>query len=296
MLFRSDTASIRIAPAEPFALSVALKEASLVQDLIALAAHRAAGVIWLRLEVAGTESVLPNGQLVPRRSANVLYSPAALGKHDARAVDHHRMFFTCASLPFEEVVPRWCEAHGRLQAATNMILGLRYAPARFIENNLLTAVGAAEALHRGLRIDEKPFPKVDFTAMRDGMLAQVPEEHREKFRGVIRNDPTLRDRLHALAARPDQEAIGHLVPDVAHWAKRTVRARNDLAHEGRTPNHSLEELIAIVDVTTAVVILNVLHELGLSAERQREIGREHPQLRATSQAAGECLVAPGATS
>ena len=171
-----------------------------------------------------------------------------------------------------------------------MILGLRYAPARFVENNLLTAVGAAEVLHRNLRIDDKPFPNVEFRAMREAMLAQVPDEHRNRFKGAIRNDPTLRDRLHALAARPDQEAIAQLLPDVDHWAKWTTRARNDLAHEGRTPNHSIEELIAVVEVTTAVVILNVLHELGLPAERQREIVREHPQLRATFRTAAEWLV------
>lgn len=287
-----DTTSIRITPDEPFALSSALKATSLMQDLIALATHRAAGVIWVRLEVAGTESALPSGQPLPRHSANVLYSPTVIGNHDAKAVDHHRVFFTCESLPFDEVVPRWCEAHGRLQASTNMLLGLRYAPARFIENNLLTAVGAAEVLHRGLRIDEKPFPRAEFAAMRDAMLLQVPGEHRDRFKGAIRNDPTLRDRLHALAARPDQEAIALLVPDVAHWARTTTRARNDLAHEGRTPNHSIEELIAVVEVTTAVVILNVLHELGLPPERQREIVHTHPQLRATSRTADDWLVAP----
>lgn len=287
-----DTTSVRVAPAEPFALSAALKAANLVQDLIALAVHRAAGVVWLRLEVAEIESVPANGRRVRRRHADVLYSPSALGKHDARAVDHHRVFFTCDSLPFEQVVPRWCEAHGRLEAATNMILGLRYAPARFIENNLLTAVGAAEVLHRGLRIDEKPFPAEAFTAMRDAMLGQVPEEYRDRFKGVIRNDPTLRDRLHALGERPDQEAIAILMPDVAQWAKRAAQARNDLAHKGRTPNHSFEELIAVVEVTTAVVILNVLHELGLPPERQREIVQEHPQLRETSAAARDRLVAP----
>lgn len=287
-----DTVNIRVAPAEPFALSAALKAASLMQDLIALATHRAAGVIWLRLEVAGTESLLPNGQSLPRRRADVLYSPPALGKHDAKAVDHNGVLFTCDSLPFEEVVPRWCEAHGRLQAATNMILGLRYAPARFVENNLLTAVGAAEVLHRGLRIEAKPFSNAEFKAMRDAMLTQVPEEHRDRFKGAIRNDPTLRDRLRALAARPDEEAIALLMPDLDHWAKRTTRARNDLAHEGRTPNHSFEELIAIVEVTTAVVILNVLHELGLPAERQREIVQRHPQLKTTARMAHEFLVPP----
>lgn len=120
-----------------------------------------------------------------------------------------------------------------------MILGMRYAPARFVDNNLLTAVGAAEVL------------------------------------------------LHALAARPDHEAIALLVPDVVHWAKRTTRARNDLAHEGNTPDHCFDELIAVVEVATAVVILNVLHELGLPAGQQRQIVWEHPQLKATSRSAGE---------
>lgn len=286
-----ETVSICVCRAEPFTLSAALKAARLIQDLIALATHRAAGVIWLQLEVAGTESVLPNGQPPPCRRADVLYSPAALGKHDAKAVGPDRVFFTCEAFPFKEVVPRWCEVHDRLQAAINMILGLRYAPAIFVENNLLMAVGAAEVLHRGLDIDERPFPKNQFKEMRDAILGQVPEEHRDRFKGMIRNDPTLRDRLRALAARPDQEAIAQLVPDVDYWAKRTTRARNDLAHEGRTPSHSFDELIAIVEATTAVVILNVLHELGLPAERQRQIVREHPQLRMVSQKVSEWLVA-----
>ncbi|MGW9174174.1 AMP-binding protein [Streptomyces decoyicus] len=253
-----DTASVRVVPTAPFSLGGAREAASLVQDLISLATHRAAGVIWLRLEVAETEpALLPDGRPAPRRHANVLYSPTALGRGNAKAVDHHRVLFTCESIPFEEVVPRWYEAHGRLQAATRMVLGLRYAPARYVENNLLTAVGAAEVLHRGLRIDEKPFPRAEFRAMRDAMLKQVPERHRERFKGVIRNDPTLRDRLYALAARPDQDAIALLTPDVDRWAERTTRARNDLTHEGKTPNHRIEELIAVVEVTTAVVILNL---------------------------------------
>jgi hypothetical protein len=290
-----DTVFVQIVPTDPFSLSGALGTASLVQDLIALATHRAAGVIWLRLELAEADSVPRGDRSSLRRNADVLYSPSVLGKHDAKAVDHNRVFFTCASFPFEEVVPRWCEAHGRLQAATNMILGLRYAPARYVENNLLTAVGAAEVLHRGLGIGGRPMPADEFKPMREAMLAHVPEDHRERFRGVIHNDPTLRDRLYALAARPDDEAVGLLMPDVDRWARRTTRARNDLAHEGKTP-HSIEELIAIVEMTTAVVILNVLHELGLPAERQREIVREHPQLRATARIAREWLVVPGTDS
>jgi len=157
-------------------------------------------------------------------------------------------------------------------------------------------VGAAEVLHRGLGIDERPMPADEFKPMREAMLTHVPEDHRERFKGAIRNDPTLRDRLYALAARPDGEAVGLLMPDVDRWARRTTQARNDLADKGRTPHNSIEELIAVVEVTTAVVILNVLHELGLPPERQREIVQEHPQLRATARSAREWLVVPGTDS
>jgi hypothetical protein len=58
-----------------------------------------------------------------------------------------------------------------------------------------------------------------------------------------------------------------------HLAKAT-RARNHLAYKGGTTNRSIEELVAIIEVTTAIVILNVLHELGLSGERQRQIVQE----------------------
>ncbi|MGY0389537.1 ApeA N-terminal domain 1-containing protein [Nocardioides sp. WG-D5] len=289
-----NTALIRVVPSEPLSLNAAMTSARLMQDLIAVATHRAAGVIWLRLKVAEAEGEVRGDRPAPTRYADVLHSPSALGKPETKALDVDRTFFTCESLSFEEVIPRWCDAHGRLQAATNMILGLRYAPARYVENNLLTAVGAAEVLHRGLRIDEKPFPRGEFKAMREAMLGQVPEEHRDRFKKAIRNDPTLRDRLYALAARPDQGAIAQLMPDVDRWAGRTTSARNDLAHEGTTPDHSIEELHVVVEVTTAVVILNVLHELGLPPERQREIVREHPQLRATAKAAHKWLVAPEA--
>lgn len=285
-----DTASMRVVPPGACSLSDALSSAGFVQDLIALATHRAAGVIWLRLELTEKDPPLRDDLPAPRRHADVLYRPSALGKHDAKAVDHSSVFFTCASIPFEEIIPRWCEAHGRLQAAINMILGLRYAPARYVENNLLTAVGAAEVLHRGLDIDERPMPADEFKSMREAMLEHVPEEHLDRFKGAIRNDPTLRDRLYALAARPDPEAIAQLVPDVDRWARRTTRARNDLAHEGRTPDHSVEELVVVVKVTTAVVILNVLHDLGLPAQRQREIVRDQPQLRETVRSAREWLV------
>ena len=285
-----DTVSIRVCRSEPFSLTAALEEASLVPDLRALATHRAAGVIWLQLELVGTKAFLPDGRMLPPRRTNMLYAPVASGKHDEKGVGPNQVFFTCEELPFKEVMPRWCEVRGRLQAAINMILGLRYAPARFAENNLLMAVGAAEALHRGLDSEEKSISATELKKIRKAMLGQVPEEYRGRFKQAIRNSLTLRDRLLALAARPDQQAIGQLVPDVEHLAKRTTRPRNDFAHGGKTPDHSIDELIAIVDTTSAVVILNVLHELGLPVERQRELVQDLPRLRMICRKAREWLM------
>ena len=92
-----DVVSIRVRWAEPSALKTALEAASLVQDLIALATHRAAGVIWLQLELAGTKALLPDGRMLPPRRADVLYSPVAVGKSDEQAVDPGSVLFTGSS-------------------------------------------------------------------------------------------------------------------------------------------------------------------------------------------------------
>lgn len=277
-----DTAFVRIKPDRRCSFSEVMVFARFVQDLISLATHRAAGVIWLRLRIPSPETATAGGRPIQAREIDVIYQPVRVGAHDSKAVDAHGVFFTCKDIPFEEIIPRWHEVHGRLQTASNMILGLRYAPAQYIENNLLTAVGSAEVLHRGLRIDVPPIPAEEFGPIREAMLSQVPPKYQKRIKPALRNDPTLRDRLRALAARPDAEAIARLVPDVDRWAGMTTQARDDLAHGGRTPRQTINELIAVVNVTTAVVILNLLNELGLPAERQREVVHEHPQLRSTA--------------
>lgn len=285
-----DTTFVQVAPTEACSLNSAIGSAKSVQDLISLATHRAAGVIWLRLKLTGA---CPGADRHPAdRNVDVLYSPAVVGEREARVIDDRRVFFTCDTLPFEQVVPRWWDVRDRLDAATNLILALRYAPPQYIESRILVSAGAAEALHRGLRIEKPPMPRDEFKNMRDAILELAPEDQRDRLKGAIRNEATLRERLRALADRPDGHAMAELVPDVDRWAGRTVRARNDLAHEGGTPNHSLDELIAVVEVTTAVVVLNLLHELGLPAEHQQKIVREHPQLRRTVSLAAEWLGAP----
>ncbi|MDN5771499.1 MAG: hypothetical protein L0H24_11470 [Microlunatus sp.] len=136
-----------------------------------------------------------------------------------------------------------------------MILGLRYAPARFTEGRLLTATGAAEVLHRALAQAQPPIPADEFSAMRKTLLEHTPDQHRKWVREKLRNEVTLRERLRHLAGLPDSEAMGRLVPDVERWAAVTTQAGNDLTHEGHTRRQSIDEVIAAVKVTSAVMNL-----------------------------------------
>ncbi|GAB2473652.1 hypothetical protein GCM10027030_05210 [Luteococcus sediminum] len=284
-----DTVFVRFRPGAPYSLSAAREQAKVVQDLVSLATHRAAGMLWLRLRMPPEDRDYPEGYPIQDRDVAVYSNVTVLGDPDAKAVAHHEVLFTCRDLPFEEVMPRWIEVRRTHQAAANMVLGLRYAPARYVEGNLLTAVGAAEVLHRALPVEQMRMPKQEFDALRATLLEAAPEEHRSWVKGAIRNDPTLRERLQALAALPDGEAMGRLVPDVEQWAKVATQARNDLAHTGQTSRQSIDELIAVVKVTAAVVMMNLLHALGLPGERQKEIVNDHPELRQTAKQAGEVL-------
>jgi hypothetical protein len=284
-----DTVFVRFQPEYPISLGTARDLAKVTQDLVSLATHRASAIVWLRLRIPPREREYPEGYPLNDREVAVYFQDTVRGDADAKAVEHHAMLFSCRHIPFEEIMPRWWRVRGRFLAASNMVLGLRYAPARYVEGNLLTAVGAAEVMHRALDIEQTRMPRPDFDALRAALMENTPKKHRSWVKGAIRNDPTLRERLVALAAHPDSEAMENLILNVDQWAKVATQARNDLAHTGQTPRQSVDELIAVVQVTAAVVLMNLLQALGLPAERQREIINDHPELRHTARQAREHL-------
>lgn len=284
-----DTVFVRFQPEAPYSLSEAREQAKAVQDLVSLATHRAAGMLWLRLRMPPEDRDYPEGYPVRDRDVAVYSDVTVLGDPDAKAIAHHEVLFTCHDLPFEEVMPRWIEFRQTHRAAANMVLGLRYAPARYVEGNLLTAVGAAEVLHRNVPVEQMRMPKAEFDDLRAALLEAAPEEYRSWVKCAIRNDPTLRDRLLALAALPDAEAMTTLVPDVEQWAKVATQARNDLAHTGQTKRQSIDELIVVVKVTAAVVTMILLQALGLPGEHQRKVVNDHPELRQTAKQARDVL-------
>lgn len=284
-----DTVFVKLEAESPYTFATARDQARAIQDLLSLATNRASGLLWMQLRLQREEDNAPNAYSKLPRDVAVYTDSVVQGDADAHALDHHDVLFTCEHVPFADVISRWWKTRRTLHAASNMVLGLRYAPARYLEGNLLTAVGAAEVMHRALGMEKERIPREEFDALREALLQCTPAEHKSWIKGSVRNDITLRERLRDLASRPSSEAMARLVPDVEEWAKVSTQARNDLAHTGLTARHSIDELVAAVRVTTAVVIMNLVQELGVPEGRQLEVVSDNPELRHTAELAAKHL-------
>ncbi len=270
-----DAVSMNVVPASPISLKSALGEVKIVQDLIALAAYSAVGVIWLRLE--SDESSIGDS-FSACQNVDVVYLPSKIGHRHAKAHEGERLLFTCEHVSFEDVLSRWTKTHEQLLSAINMLMSLRRNPKMYVENILLTAAGAAEVLYRDLGISQRPFPVDEFKKMRAAALEHLPKKYRDHFKGVIRNEPILRERLKCLARRLDRDAVKILLADESKWAEQLASSRNQLAHTGKARKLAFEQLLVIADVTAVIIALNIMLELGVPAERQCEIVQSHPEI------------------
>lgn len=242
-----------------FSLDKALEEVRMLQDLLSFATCRVAGVIWIQLEVAGTEGELPDGTPLPPRRVDVISSLMGIGQCDLECVDPCRSLFSCDSIPFEAILPKWICVYEDIRVPINMILAQIFAPMQFIENTLLMIVGTAEVLHKNLNISRAR---------------------------------SLRNRLIGLASTFIKDTSPLLIPDIPHWATRTVKARNSLTHEGTADKHSVDELIAIIKSTRAVITLAVMEKLGISGEHQKYVVESNPQFIEAAMYARDWLTPP----
>ncbi|MCK8468085.1 hypothetical protein M0722_12855 [Microbacterium sp. KSW4-16] len=262
-----------------------------IEDLLSLSTLRACALIWTRVYLPATPERWPEDhpQRNRRREVEVYQQRILTPRPGEKAVDMHDFVLTLNDLPFDKLIPRWLEVDAKFSAARSMILGLRYVTGGYLESKVVTAVAAAESMSRAL----KPPPvmtKGELKALRKTVLAVVPEERRSWVRErLISADPTLPERLAMLATRPG-EFMSKLVPNVPAWAESAASARNKLAHVGQS-RHTANELHAVVEVTSAVVVMNFLFELGVPADRMEMALSEHRRLAAAARLAHEMFPA-----
>lgn len=243
-----------------------------LSDLMTFVAHAPAGLLYEHLwaidDSGDSNADLSRVEVMGRR----IHHPRPLPNETA----HVEYLFTADDLPFAEVIPRWLALHERTWLGCGMLFGLRYIAQGYTSSRLLTVATAAEAIHRGLRPDATRLPTEEFEVMRAQVMEAFPKTTEGKrirsfLSDFLFNDMRYKDRLLALAAIPDGDAVQTLIADVPKWAKYVKEWRNGMAHGERARIGPESRMIFdALEVTYALLGLVLMSELGLPVERQRE--------------------------
>lgn len=269
----------QIISGEDFSLHEALEEVKVIQNFISFVVNQFSDIVWMQLQV-GNEFL------------DLLFLPVKIGVGTEVARGKFGAELTSNAFPIDISLSKWFELANRAQAAISMVIVMQFEKMPFVENDLLTVTMTSEVLHRNLKLGERPYVNKEFKLMREKLLEVAPDGYKEMIKSSIRNELTFRQRLVSLADFVGEDLISALIPDVEYWAKEATKARNYLTHEGKVKNQSVEELIAIVDVTKAVVVLSVMRYIGVSDEYQKIIVSRHRQFIKAVLHAREWLMPP----
>ncbi|OII18440.1 hypothetical protein BIV01_02535 [Curtobacterium sp. MCBA15_013] len=282
--------SIEFVSAEPQALAFYTDLLGSIADLVSLSALKPSGLVTLRVYLPAQPERYPAGHPLghARPEVQVFQRLVVKARPDDEAEPARNFLLTLRDRPFEDLLPLWLDVREKFAAARSMILGLHYVTDGYLESRLVTAVSAAESMHRAL--DPKPpIPQEEFKELRKQILAVDPAWKTwlaERFNDHT-NVPTLRERLLELAERVGPAGAA-AVADIPAWATTAKNARNTIAHAGAAKG-DFDRLHAVVETTSAVVILNLLYELGVPKERLLTVVREHPRLSFAAELAQEAF-------
>ncbi len=257
---------LTIKSSQPKSISQWGETAKQFQDLLTFAMDSPCAVLSEALTPA--EALRNDEQAEAREEIRLYARHINVGDPRAPSVEAREAFFTLATegVDFHTLIPRWMSVNNRFRTTCDMILGLRYVKGGYLQTQLITAVAAAEAMHAAMDFDP-PMPNSEFKALKKALLEVVSDDRQQWLREKLgSNKHTLARQLTDLAAIPDQEVMRSLVPNVDAWAKATKNERNPVAHGGNM-SADVQLLSAITTVTTAVVLVNLLHQLGIPKEK-----------------------------
>jgi hypothetical protein len=210
-------------------------------------------------------------------------APLYRAKPDEKAVADHQALFTLRDLEFADLLPAWFEVNERLGPVIGMLLGQRYMGKSFVENRLITAIAAAEGLHRRLEPDSEYVSRAEFEAMRAALIEVVSPEHADWLASRLWNEPSLKQRLMQIVDRLGADVVEPFMPRPNRWARAATNARNVLVHrfDVDEPEGTLTgpEMYALAELTASVITLILLQEIGLSTSQLTRLAAEHQSFR-----------------
>jgi hypothetical protein len=257
------------------------------QDLITLAMDAPCALL--------SESLTPSAALLNDESAHAREVIDIFGEHilkgerGTEGVANRDALFTLGSegIDFAGIVAEWLRIHADFRTTCDMIFGMKYVKGGYLQTQLITAVAAAESLHAALKLGP-PIPDEEFAERRRRLMECSPKDQREWLSQKLGgNEHTLRQRLLDLASISYPELIAELLPNPEAWAKAAKDERNAVAHGGKDMTRDVSLLNAIVTTTTAVVLLNLLHQLRIPAERVRVALNQNRTMKSAKYLAGK---------
>ena len=286
-------ASVEFSSAEPRPLSDWLTCIGGVSDLLSLATLRPCGHLTARVYLPAAPELYSENhpQRNHRREVLVFQRHIVKPAADDPGVDLRDFLFTLDDLPFDGVLPRWFELRDKFRTAIGIVLGLSAITGGYLETRVMSSVAAAESFHRQLGTP-KPLNGRQHRELLKSLRDATPEDLRAWVgMRLPRNDPTLRERLIELCSRIEAPATA-LIPDREKWADAAKDARNKLAHTGASEQHTNDALNAVAEVTAALVLLNVLHELGVPDDSLTQSITRHSSFRYAARLAYEHFRTP----
>lgn len=264
-----------------------LEHVAKLQDLLALATGRGPALLWMKVYLPRPNPEEPATPTNRQQEVDVYTRRGGEGDPRADAVEARKVVFTLEDLPFAEVVPRWWDVHRRFRAACNMIVGSRYVADHYVETMLIVAVAAAESFHRDLKEKGGSTREDNLTRLRPALEALGPDD-RAWLESFVPGGFSLGERLERLGQRIPESCRSLLLPAPAEWAKAAKRARHNLSHSGRSTEDAMR-LFATTRVTRAVVLVNILLELGLGEDRLRTALTDNGELSHACDLSRKCF-------
>lgn len=277
----------------PVSLETYDRYVSDLQDLITFCVDRPSAILREVISVAGGRASGREGQSKARLYKRYVVAP----EPEKDAVDtSEALALLGEDADFAGLVARWFSLIEKIRSSVRMVTGLSYVSDGYLEGRLVTAVSAAEGLHRSL-YRSTAMTKERFDALRSTATDGLVEEDAKWLRERLHNEPTLNDRLLDMVSRIESYSGSELPINSGRWAAQAKRARNALVHRDEAGSLArqlrrmdLHQLDAIVETTLLVVTVLVFVELQLDGTVIRDLPQGNSRMRMALWLASKHLV------
>lgn len=100
-----------------------------------------------------------------------------------------KFLFTLQDIEFDTVLDRWYHLRKKVKGGLDVLLGLDYEPGGYYENRLLSAAGALESIHRGLRPGSTAIGAEEFENIKNDIETHCTEKTWNWVRERLPNTP-----------------------------------------------------------------------------------------------------------